>query len=249
MLSLVHRSDDPFWITYDTAIPDTPKDIIATTHQRGRTATVKNFNICVTSGAFYSRFVHYAHTSEAFDRECLFTDEKNRTLSISQPDLLPLLLLRTSAEKIAEDEKEIRRSYLDELRWTFLRRLRCAPAEPAYPISPKSAEVDVDDIRSLPFSELDHYVRGPGGMFISGAYRRATTKLFLAQRYALGFTEIIDLLDLGIRTGLCWVGVASITSHAQSMELLAETSWQSSFLTAALSLSACHVYGILKGYK
>ena len=50
----------------------------------GRTITIQ-----ILSPAFYSRFVHYAHAKEAFDREYLATEEKNRTLVIKNPSLLP----------------------------------------------------------------------------------------------------------------------------------------------------------------
>ncbi|KAE9993937.1 hypothetical protein EG327_002271 [Venturia inaequalis] len=53
---------------------------------------MRSLEIRILSPAFFSRFVHYAHTSEAFDREGMFTDEKNRTILVSNPELLTLLL-------------------------------------------------------------------------------------------------------------------------------------------------------------
>lgn len=209
-----------------------------------------NLDIRVLTGAFYSRFVHYSHTSEAFDRECLFTDEKNRTLWISQPDLLPKLLPKRALEDLKEQEQFVKRDYLGELRWTLLRKLRCPPADPAYPISPKSARFDIDDIRDHSFSELDRFVRGPAGMRNAGQYRRAVTKLFLAQRYALGFTEVIDLFDFCLRAMFCWIGASMLLAHIQAADsnvdgLYGVFNWWST--GAAVGL--CHVYGLLKGYS
>ena len=209
---------------------------------------MRNLDIRVSTGAFYSRFVHYAHTSEAFDRECLFTDEKNRTLWISQPDLLPKLLPGTILNDLIKQGQSVKRSYFDELRWTILRKLRCPPADPAYPISPKSVEFEIDDIRERPFSELDRFVRGPGGRSYAGSYRRAATKLFLAQRYALGFTVVIDLLDFCLRALSCWLGARMLASHVQIDEQLHGSSVYRT-LTTATALGLCHTYGLLKGYR
>ncbi|KAF2439542.1 DUF1365-domain-containing protein [Karstenula rhodostoma CBS 690.94] len=251
---LVHLSEDPFYIKFETAILDKPKDVVASTHRRDRHSNVKYLDIRVLTGAFYSRFVHYSHTSEAFDRECLFTDEKNRTLWISQPDLLPELLPRRRLEDLKEQEQLIDGGYLGELRWTLLRKLRCPPADPAYPISPKSAQFDIDDIREHSFSELDRFVRGPARRHYAGRYRRAVTKLFLAQRYALGFTGVIDLLDLCLRAISCWLGARMLVSYIQaggqhhSSSLYGIHGVYTWWITAA-ALGLCHMYGLLKGYR
>ncbi|KAJ4350067.1 uncharacterized protein N0V89_008688 [Didymosphaeria variabile] len=252
LFSLVHLSEDPFRINLETSIPDKPRDVVATTQRRGREVDVKNLDIRVSTGAFYSRFVHYAHTSEAFDRECLFTDEKNRTLWISQPGLLPELLRKTPLKDLKQQEQLVKRSYIDELRWTVLRKLRCPPADPAYPISPKSAEFEIDDIREHAFSELDRFVRGPAGKSYAGPYRRAATKLFLAQRCALGFTEVIDLLDFCLRAIFCWLGASMLCSYVQAGDQHYASSVYDgvyNLWTTATTLGSCHVYGFAKGYR
>jgi hypothetical protein len=48
----------------------------------------------VLTPAFFSRLVHYAHSSEVFDRECVFTDERNRIIWVSKPALLTHFLIR-----------------------------------------------------------------------------------------------------------------------------------------------------------
>lgn len=250
----MHLTEDPFWINMETAIPEKPKDAVASTHRRERHSNVKQLEIHVQTGAFYSRFVHYSHTSEAFDRESLFTDEKNRTLWISQPDLLPELLHKRTLADLEEQEGFVERSYLTELRWTLLRKLRCPPADPAYPITPKSAEFNMDDIREHSFSEVDRFVRGPAGMHYAGQYRRAATKLFLAQRYALGFTEVIDLLDFCLRAILCWLGASMLVSCLQASGQHHGSSVYTvrgiqDWLTQAVALGSCHVYGLAKGYR
>ncbi|KAM0714793.1 hypothetical protein Q7P37_009257 [Cladosporium fusiforme] len=159
-----------------------------------RTLTIK-----ILSPAFYSRFVHYSHTKEAFDREALATDEKNRTLLVEPPHLLPVLL---DAVKQAKHHIPPQRSNpLETLRWKLLRRLRCPPAAPAYPSSqpqnPTIPGTTTIDIRTFPHSELDLFTRqNPAEKPL---YRRTCTKLFLSQRLTLGFPVLITALDLLLR--------------------------------------------------
>lgn len=245
---LVEYSTKPFTIAYDTAIPDNPKDVITTTHRRERECEVKHLDFRVLTGVFYSRIVHYAHTWEALDRESLFTDEKNRTFWISQPALLPLLLPDSTLQQLKADEALQERGYLDELRWALLRKLRCPPAEPAYPISPESVSSEADDIREHSFSELDRFVRAPPGRPFSGTYRRTVTKLFLAQRYALGFSEIIDLFDLCLRLAFCWLGARLLEQAAHKYNRL-HGAPTLSLLSQSILVGLCHVYGLSKGYR
>ncbi|KAF1917625.1 hypothetical protein BDU57DRAFT_493776 [Ampelomyces quisqualis] len=266
----VNRAQKPLSITLHTAIPDYPVRIIATTQVPGHTQAAKELVIRILSPAFYSRFVHYAFTSEAFDRECVFTDEKNRTLWISRPELLPLLLEKSISSKALPTTK---RSYLDELRWAFLRKLRCAPAPPAYAIStPSKAEITTEDVRTLPFSPMDRYVRSVYLHALSGQYRRTVTKLFLAQRLTFGFVEIVGLLDLIARVllcSICFFQLGVIRAQATKADIYGYTAntfkdralgayfkegteghgewWW--LIGSALSVSACHMYGLLKGYN
>lgn len=204
---LVWQSSEQWNIVYHTAIPDRPTEHIATTYIPGRPIRPKKLEIRILSPVFYTRFVHYAHTSEAFDRECLFTDERNRTLWISNPELLPLLLPKAKSPPPPDGmEWNPKRSRFDELRWHLLRKLRCPPAEPAYVVTPTSSKFDVDDIRTLPYSDLDTHARSINGHFIASLYRRTVTRIFLAQRFAFGFVELVDALDLVARTVLCYVG-------------------------------------------
>ena len=194
--------------------------------------------------------MHYAHTWEALDRECLITDEKNRTLWISQPALLPLLLPDSTLDQLKQDEQLWPRNSIDELRWTILKKLRCPPAESAYPISPKAVEFEIDDIREHSFSELDRFVRSPsGGLRYAGSYRRAVTKIFLAQRYALGFVEIIDLFDLSLRVTLCWLGTNMMNSFSQAQGHSHNITFSYSLCLKSILFGLCHIYGLLKGYK
>ncbi|KAH3943237.1 hypothetical protein HBH98_002460 [Parastagonospora nodorum] len=264
LFQLIHRSQEPFHITLHTAIPDSPIREIITTYIQGRDIPLRKLEIRVLTPAFYSRFVHYAYTSEAFDRECIFTDEKNRTLWISRPELLPLLFNRRTPSEPHQSFKN--RTYLDEMRWKLLRRLRCPPAAPAYAAStPSKAEFTTEDVRSLPFSEMDQFMRSSPARIGSRQYRKIVTKLFLAQRFGFGFAEVLGLMDVIVRVLLCWLGalqLATLRTQSQnagidgcSTKMFRDCSrdveygyvewWW--FVGTMLATSACHGYGLLKG--
>ncbi|KAF2020194.1 hypothetical protein BU24DRAFT_135171 [Aaosphaeria arxii CBS 175.79] len=263
---LVWNSSEQWDITYHTAIPSRPTEKVMSTHVPGRNIPCKKLEIRVLTPAFYSRFVHYSYTWEAFDRECLFTDERNRTVWISNPELLALLLSGAKKQCFDYEDQLPRRGRLDEMRWSFMRRLRCPPAEPAYPLTPKRAEFDVNDIRTLPFSDMDKFVRSRHCRFDSGSYRRIVTKTFLAQRFAFGFAEVVDLLDLMIRILLCYLAVVTlmlwtgrdIIRWFTDQKVQHQDDWLDSIKGGLLDIPSClgtwslicgsHLYGLAKGY-
>ncbi|CAO2650143.1 Nn.00g014350.m01.CDS01 [Neocucurbitaria sp. VM-36] len=255
LFQLVHEKEDPFCITLKTAIPNVPTEKIMTTHQPGHDRGMNNLEIRVLTPAFYSRLVHYSYTSEAFDRECIFTDERNRTLWVCRPQLLALLLeKKSSLQTRGEELPVVDRSYLDELRWTILRKLRCPPADPAYSLTPKSSAFYIDDIRSRPYSELDNFVRKFRGRSDGAEYRRAVTKLFLAQRFCFGFPEVVTIVDFSLRVLLSYIAVLQLISIGETevLELMEKSSTRecwSSFFRSVILMLGCHAYELLKGYR
>ncbi|KAF2634487.1 hypothetical protein P280DRAFT_438813 [Massarina eburnea CBS 473.64] len=256
---LVQQSPVAFEISYHTAIPARPKYVI-TKRGHDHDKNIKKLALQISTPVFYSRFVHYAHTSEALDRECLFTDEKNRTVWISNPELLPQLLPKLGTKLRSESKEFVERTYFDELRWKVLRKLRCPPVEPTYPVTPKAPEFDVNDIRTLPYSDLDSFVRGPEGLAYAGFYRRMVTEMFLARRVFMGFSQTMEDADFVVRALVCWTASQRLSWWARSVEPQAgqpvggtylkitgtEWWWVSSL---ALWVCGCHVYGLLKGYR
>jgi hypothetical protein len=270
---LVEEAEVDFNITFQASIPNVPTNMVCPTHVPGRIRPKKNMEIRVLTPAFYSRLIHYTYTSEAIDRECVFTDERNRTLWMCRPQLLPLLLSERSSIRLEEkDTPPTRRGHLDELRWWLLKKLRCPPADPAYSVTPQSTAVNVDDIRARPFSELDRYVRGFFGQQYACEYRRTVTKLFLAHRFCFGFPEIVGLVDLVIRVVLCytaaqqlksWSGSSAGFFSAKCLEnMVTGKDWSAYsdalevrqldwwwLVKSALLVYSCHAYESLKGYS
>lgn len=273
---LVNQTEYPFQIMFKNSSDKNVPHFISTTRVPDHDRPRQYIEIRVLTPAFYSRLIHYTYTSEAIDRECIFTDERNRTLWLCRPKLLPLLLSEQSSVHIEDEETEpVGRSYLDELRWMLLRKLRCPPPDQAYSMTPRSSAINVDDIRSRPYSELDRFVRSSKGQKFAGDYRRSVMKLFLAQRFCFGFSEIVSLLDLTIRLLLCYLAVLQMEHWGSSWAgyestkclsgLFRREDWStcSNVLDgndrdwrrwwwvgkSALSIYAPHAYGLLKGYR
>lgn len=244
LVHLVNTAQDDFRIILHTTIPESPKQTIDFT-RAPRGDTVKEIEIRVLTPAFYSRFVHYAHTSEAFDRECIFTDEKNRTCWVSRPELLAQLLNRSGNSTLRDT---LRSSFIDEMRWSLLKSLRCAPAEPAYNATPMDSEFRLEDIRAVKHSEMDYFIRHQQDHMRAGVYRRIVTKLFLAQRFCLGFPQIITVGDWVLRSTLCYFAARQVSgSNDLGRGVFHDKTWWS-VAQGIIALTASHVYGLLKGY-
>ena len=131
----VENTDKPLRVIYEPAHSEGGEIVLYSpsfTYEEDHKSTL---TIQVLSPAFYSRFIHYAHAKEAFDRECLATDDKNRTVSIEGAQSLPALL--SALQDVAQEEKKTKTktqtSVPDRIRWSVLKRLRCPPAAASYP--------------------------------------------------------------------------------------------------------------------
>jgi DUF1365 family protein len=223
----------------------------------------RTLSVKVLSPAFYSRFVHYAHAQEAFDREALATNEKNRTLIVEPPHLLPILLdaikratpQQPPSPSNNNNNNNNNNNPLKPLRWSLLRALRCPPAEPAYPSTtpnPSTIKTTTTDIRSFPVSELDAFARHSttSTSIDSEAYRRTSTKLFLAQRFALGFPALVTLLDLLFRGALLLAAIA-FASRSEVFDVLRPKEHTpgdvGQVATLLLLANGVHLWGVVKG--
>lgn len=230
---LVDNSDADLDLVYTSPTSGNKLMRFSSIKGHGTDRDMRTLEIRILSPAFFSRFVHYAHTSEAFDREGMFTDEKNRTILVSHPELLTLLL--KSERDISFMETYL--TPLNRLRWDLHRRLRCPPGSPTYPSTQQDNNVaKVKDVRMRPFSPMDRVVQRSGGAWL---YRRQCMRLFLAQRLALGFTPVIDLLDLS--TCVLLIHLAMSSTFASTHFSLVSS------LNMLLLPSLVHAFAYLKG--
>ena len=205
----------------------------------------RTLTLQVISPAFYSRFVHYAHAKEAFDHECLATDERNRTINIKSPSLLPILLdaMREPEGRIIHREQSI----LEQLRWSLMRRLRCPPLTPSYH-SDNSPDYDITDIRSLRDSDFDVFVKQQ--CRDAGLYRQILTRTFLAQRFTFGVSVFMSTVDFMFRATLLLATIYAC-NHTLAGDILRPTELTVEHLRTATGLlslaNGVHIWHFIKG--
>lgn len=238
---IVKRSSTNFEVTYDPGLPDSYPRIFRSAGRSPAFIPVETLHIKVLSPAFFSRFVYYAHTTEAFDRENIFTDEKNRTIWVSKPVLLPNLLATGAG---ASQHPPLNGAYIS-WKWKLVERLRCSPPARSYRDSPQT--VDIQDIRAMSLSPLDTFLQT--NCYDAGLYRKHCIRLFLAQRFAFGYPEIIDGVDFLLRAELIWLGVSAIMTNlvvsAPTSSIFLLDTWLLA-LSNVVRTSLVHLWAFLK---
>jgi len=236
-----HDAQEPLQVTLKTAIGTGPTQCFVTQCAPEDKPQLPALELRVLTPAFYSRFMQYSHAIEAFDKESLFTDERNRTIWVSQPTLLPILFDTKSRSR---DDGLERRGVFERAQWELHRQLRRPPADESHPLT--RGPSDIVDIRCSPFSAMNVFVRTNHGN--ANRYRRICAKLFLAQRVAFGFTQIIDLLDLALRICMIYGAYAACAVLGQQQQQPKQAS--NTILLAVgyvtldtLALNAVHILG------
>ncbi|KAF2663719.1 DUF1365-domain-containing protein [Microthyrium microscopicum] len=149
----------------------------------------QQIEIRILSPEFFTRMVHYHTILQAIQCEGSLAEEKSRTIEVSLLDSLSLLLTET---KLTNTLPQL--AIVSRLRWTTMTSLRCTPPDLAY------SRKDKSPIQTgTGFSVLDEFVISNDSEGEAESYRRIATKLFLAKRLAFGLTEVMDLLDFGMR--------------------------------------------------
>jgi hypothetical protein len=251
---VVEHSNQPLRVIYEPAHNQNKEFVLYSpgfTYEEAHTHTL---TLKVLSPAFYSRFIHYAHAKEAFDRECLATDEKNRTLVIEGAHALPILLDSILAVDKSTRHNSRPLSFLDRFRWNLLQRLRCPPAAASYPIpdptqiANQASSHAVLDIRSFPLSELDRYIQHYASS--SEAYTRIAMKIFAAERLTFGIPALLKLFDLLVRAGLI-VAAMGFAENVDSFDVLRPRVWTGrDWRRGALAIglaNGIHLWDFLKG--
>ncbi|KAH8646865.1 hypothetical protein BX600DRAFT_156434 [Xylariales sp. PMI_506] len=132
----------------------------------------------VISPIFYSRFVHYHTSYEAFTSE-LLDDERTRTAWSSDPELFASIFGSTSNPKntqlnLVEENNPDKILSSPTWQWSFLSLLRRAPVPTNFPR--KAAYSPFKGI-----SEFDNFVQSHSSQVEAREYRRATLRVFLSE--------------------------------------------------------------------
>lgn len=181
----------------------------------------------VLSPAFYSRFIHYESMLDALGKESAENEPTNRTLHISQPEVLLSIISKVSCERVTRDAFGPQPTTATRCRWNILRRLRTKGT----------------------FSALDAFIMTRSGH--KEHYRRLVCEQLLAKRLTFGFTIAIEALDLCLRLVLVYLGI-----HARMDERsfavanpsdLTESKILLSLLRPWFSLTGIHIWAFIKG--
>lgn len=190
----------------------------------------KQLGLKVLTPAFYTRFVHYAHTSRAFLWESIQPSPDNRTCIFENAENLHLILSTLDDTTPATAVSDLRT--IDQYRWRLLQRLRSGPPPVANPDSdtPSNRASDQED-HTMPFSNLDRFVQSQfagdekyvaiaaqrlsknvptifsqwSSIQLGRVYRDTVTKTFVANTYFFGFDALVDVLDVALRVLLIFV--------------------------------------------
>ncbi|RGP68110.1 cyclopropane-fatty-acyl-phospholipid synthase [Fusarium longipes] len=170
--------------------------------------TANEINIKILTPAFYSRFVHYAHDSEAIFCElaesCTFWTDK--------PEQLTRIFLKKGSSPLHAS------SIVDYVWFQLIKRMRRLPRKIERPLSSadkSSSPPNGIDIRNFRISSMDAFVIGQGDTRLKEAYKPAVLRVFVADRIALGSTTLLGMMELLGRVAISWT-LASLVVYGFS---------------------------------
>ncbi|KAM0340082.1 hypothetical protein ACHAPU_010655 [Fusarium lateritium] len=198
---LVEKSSTPLAVRYTSSgIAEASEDVLTAQQPSSLEKTVDGNEVIfrILTPAFYSRFVRYAHDSEAFFCElaesCTFwTDEPDR--------LLKVFLKKGSGPLHASN-------LVDYIYFQLIKNLRRRPAKIERPLtSADKASLPANgvDIRDFRMSSMDAFVLGQEDDRLKKAYRTAVVRLFVADRITLGNVRLLGMMEFMGRVGISWI--------------------------------------------
>lgn len=162
----------------------------------------EHLEIRVLTPVFYSRFAQYAHDSEGVFSELT----ENGTLWADRPDLLPDIFLKKASPPLQTSNP------VDFACFKAIQRLRRRPHNIPQPpttsadsVRPTSSCVDIRDFR---ISSMDAYVLEQNDKSLKAKYRSAVLRVFIADRFLMGQTALIGLVEFLGHAGLAWTLVS-----------------------------------------
>lgn len=197
---LAEQSSKALVVTYVPSGTDGAPEVMRSPKANGDEAPGE-LEFRVLTPVFYARFVHYAHDFEAVFAEF----RENATISVSNPDLLPHLLLKRPPPAVSAG------SVADYLRFKSIRWLRRRPPRIVRPLRscdsvPQPVTgADVVDIRELRLSSMDGHVLAEASAGARRRYGSVVARILLADRIAFGSLEALWVGEIIIRAGIVWL--------------------------------------------
>lgn len=166
----------------------------------------EGIKIKVLTPSFYSRFAGYAHDVEAIFCELA----ESCTLWVDRPDVLPRIFMKKPSLPLHA------KTITDFITFKLIQTLRRRPEAIKRPMTSaehQARQAPAVDTRGFRISSMDAFVLGQQDSKLKAAYGRAVVRLFLADRFLLGYVRILDMIGLLWHLGSAWT-MASILVRA-----------------------------------
>ncbi|KAF4967489.1 hypothetical protein FSARC_4953 [Fusarium sarcochroum] len=202
---LVEQSSAPIAVRYiPSGAAEAFEEVYMSHLTTESTNTSNEIKIKVLTPVFYSRFVHYAHDSEALFCELA----ESCTIWADKPELLTNIFLKRGSPPLHAA------SLADYVCFQLIKNLRRRPRKIERPLtstdksSPPTKGVDIRDFR---MSSMDAFVLGQEDVRLKKAYITTVIRLFVADRIGLGSTGLLGMMELLGRVGASWVLASLVT--------------------------------------
>ncbi|KAM0212993.1 hypothetical protein ACHAQI_004513 [Fusarium lateritium] len=196
---LVEESPTPIAVRYmPSGVVEASAEVLMS-QTIGSSEPANEIEVKILSPVFYSRFVHYAHDSEALFCElaesCTFWTDK--------PELLIKVFLKKGSAPFHAS------NLIDYTYFQLIKSLRRRPNKiekpsMATPLLPQGV-----DIRGFRMSSMDAFVLAQEDVELKKAYRTAVVRLFVADHITLGSMGLLGMMEFVGRVGISWA-VASL---------------------------------------
>lgn len=207
---LVQRSIAPVTILYTPGgVAEASEQTFISPSTCGHGDSICEIKIKVLTPIFYSRFVYYAHDSEAIFCEVA----ESCTLWTDKPEQLTKVFLKKGSPPIHAS------NLLDYMRFQLVKNLRRRPDKIERPLTSTngpSSSVKGVDIREFRISSMDAFVLEQGDTELKNAYLRSVVRLFVADRIAMSSVSLLGMMELIGRVGVSWVVALLITQTIMS---------------------------------
>ncbi|KAJ4133593.1 hypothetical protein NW768_005181 [Fusarium equiseti] len=209
LCSLVERSPMPIVVCYiPSGDPEVSEEVMRSPSAIDSDESTNEIKIKILTPIFYSRFVHYAHDSEAIFCELA----ESHTFWTDRPEQLTKIFLKKGSPPLHSP------SFVDYVWFKIIKSLRRRPRKIERPLtsadkpSPPNTGIDIREFR---MSSMDAFVLEQEDDTLKKAYRTAILRLFVADRVTLGSTTSLGMMELLGRVGMSWA-LASLITHGFS---------------------------------
>lgn len=194
----------PLKVTYTPAglVNTTGETMISPSAQLVEQDEMKQIELRVLTPLSYSRYVRYASCLQALISE---SQLGNSTICLSDPDLVTAL----ANHKSTPSPPPTFSSSWEKLSFSILRNLRTEASK----IDNCETKAETAENRVLPFaevkqrnrvSELERFLLKTGTPTQRSEYIRRIGKMYVADRIAFGWAEILDLEVFMVKVGVLW---------------------------------------------